>query len=193
MKMPASKKVDYLCELLDAIQDTSQLELCSYYKVPEDGSYPFIPLRTKRFVAALSIAMELAQPNRLGRPNFLDVGCGDGTKVLIASAFGCNASGIEHDPECVKRARSLYRRTSIETVDALQYEHYGDFDIVYFYCPIRDTEKQILLEQRIASQVRPGTILIQFLKKNVDLRGAPREPDLEIVNNTLCIYRKKAV
>ena len=49
--------------------------------------------------------------------HFVDLGCGDGRLVVEAAArFGCKATGVENDPELVKRARE---RAAAAGVDGL--------------------------------------------------------------------------
>ena len=86
------------------------------------------------YVALLAEAM----PDVEG-PRFLEVGCGIGTRMLIArEMFGLDVSGIERVPEYVAQAKEL--GLSVECTDALGWEGYGTFDVVWLNRPFRDPE-----------------------------------------------------
>jgi len=53
-----------------------------------------------------------------------------------------------------------YPSDAVTQADALEFDRYGDYDIVYFFRPISIHEQLKRMEDRILEQVRPGTILI---------------------------------
>jgi trans-aconitate methyltransferase len=92
-------------------------------------------------------------------PRFLDVGCGPGTKMLLASRFfGLDAAGIEISPEMAGAAQA---HGPVTTGDALQVPAgtYGQFDLIWLYRPFRDPELEEKLEARIMDEMKPGAIL----------------------------------
>lgn len=106
------------------------------------------------------IAMDHSGPKR-----FLDVGCGGGLKVLTALRYFDEVSGFDFQASYVSVAEDLMRRGDVERAnvfeaDALLFEGYGDFEVIYFYRPIRDEEKLIEMEKRIVDMSKPGAILI---------------------------------
>ena len=44
--------------------------------------------------------------------------------------------------------------------DALEFDRYGDYDVVYMYRPLRDPELMKRLLRRIAAQLKPGAVMI---------------------------------
>ncbi len=106
------------------------------------------------YVALLAEAM----PDVEG-PRFLEVGCGIGTRMLIArEMFGLDVSGIERVPEYVAQAKEL--GLSVECIDALGWEGYGTFDVVWLNRPFRDPEMELALEGQIWAEVEPGTVVL---------------------------------
>lgn len=102
---------------------------------------------------------------RGGAGSFLDIGCGSGIKMLAALGLFERATGIEYDPGYAAAARWLCDRAGhgaaqVIQADALTFEGYDAFDVIYFYRPMRDGERMEALERRICAQARPGTLLI---------------------------------
>ena len=117
---------------------------------------PWMPFQWADFTALLAeCAAEAAGPA------FIDVGCGVGTKMLIAAELlGLDAHGVERDPGMAAYARERQRGTTW-LADALELpqEFWGAFDIVWMYRPFRDSGRQARLEQRVYAGMRPGAIL----------------------------------
>jgi len=63
----------------------------------------------------------------------------------------------------------------------------GDFDVVYFYCPFSDHDKQRVLEERIIKDMKPGAILIAHLPQS-GLMGM-MSPE-ELYKSGRCFMRK---
>ena len=130
------------------------------------GAYPDIPIGPSEFIEHLHAARRVALARKTRQPlRFLDVGCGSGLTVLLASELFDEAVGIEIDPGYVSAATEMLRRAEvpngrIEHADALLFEDYGAYDIIYFFRPLRDIDLLRQLERRILAQARPGTILI---------------------------------
>ena len=142
------------------------------------GCFPDISLPNSEFLrhahAAYRILLTLG---RAGPSKFIDVGCGGGLKVITAAQIFGQASGLEFDSGYAEAARRLVEKSSLNNCtiiegDGLSFRDYGDFDIVYFYRPMRNEEMLNRLEKKIMSCVRPGTLLIapyaQFHYRHLD-------------------------
>jgi SAM-dependent methyltransferase len=121
---------------------------------PKSPTLPWMPFQPADF---LSIVFECI-PEMKGR-KFLDVGCGPGTKMLLAKQFyGLNVHGIELNPAmaCV-----AFKEGSVKTCDALQVPAgtYRAFDLIWLYRPFRDPQLEEELEARITDEMKPGAIL----------------------------------
>lgn len=132
----------------------------------EHGCFPDIGLANSDFHAHMHAAYRLSLAMRLPRPaRFLDVGCGAGMKVYAALRYFDEATGFDFDPAYVTAAKRFLSldgaaNTTVFEQDALTFDGYENFDIVYFYRPISDESLLIEMERRIASTARPETILI---------------------------------
>lgn len=129
-------------------------------KVPEDDRRytPWMPFSTPAFVALLAEAMPEAQPAG-GDIRFLDIGCGPGSKMLIArDLFGLDATGFDRVPEYVAAARSL--GLDAHDADAGHYAAYGRFQVIWFNRVARDAAIQARIEAKIWRDAADGTLVI---------------------------------
>ncbi len=130
------------------------------------GAFADIPLPHCLFLDDLLAARRVLLARQGERADaFLDVGCGLGVKVLAAAPFFSRAVGLEYDPGYAAAARALLDRSGVPNVTVVQgdgrsFAGYGDFDVVYFFRPMKDAAGLVALERAIADSVRPFTILI---------------------------------
>lgn len=136
--------------------------------VRDDGSYIMVPFHPVTFATVLDKAGQLLVEKRKypdHRKRFVDVGAGAGFKVFMAEKMGFQATGIEFDEKYVDFGRNLLGLTGEDWSGKLIHQdalktNYKDFDIIYFYRPIRDEEGQAKLEERILSTMRDDAIVI---------------------------------
>ena len=135
------------------------------------GCFRDIALSGSRFMEAMHAAYRLRLAMRAGPTRFLDIGCGGGLKILSAAQFFDVCHGIEYDPGYAEAGARLMRTVEppehvrsgdlrVFEGDALAFEDYGAYDVLYFYRPIRLEEGMEALERRILDQARPGAILV---------------------------------
>lgn len=145
-----------------------------------NGEYPYVPYDIDHFEDLLNkvkLIQELVpQRDPKESPRFVDVGCGIGTKLLLARMAGFHVTGIEMTHNYVKVAKKLlshtghnnwqynrYRSTgrSYEIIegDAL-IQDYSPYDVIYFYCPLKDYKMQEKLNLQIVRTARKGAIFI---------------------------------
>ncbi|WP_263719835.1 class I SAM-dependent methyltransferase [Albidovulum sediminicola] len=130
------------------------------------GCFADIPTRVSLFLEIAQLAYRVLLARRhTGPGRFLDVGCGSGIKVALATQIFATADGIEYDPgyaENARRALPLLRadRGRIFEGDALAFDSYGDYDVIYLYRPMQNDALMRQLEERILDQARPGTLLL---------------------------------
>ena len=131
------------------------------------GEYPYIALAPSRFEDQLKIVAGMF--DREHDITFVDVGCGLGTKLVLArhTAGIRYVVGIEKHPKYVRLAKKLLRGSGAVIIkgDALDMD-YGQYDIIYFYCPLRDHLKQQTLEARIIETMKPGAFVMAHLKQS---------------------------
>ena len=129
------------------------------------GLHPDTRLRTSVFLghahAAYRVLLAQARP---GRSTFLDVGCGLGQKVLLARHFFDQADGVELDEGYAAASKKLFSHMQSQArvfeEDALEFNGYGEYRLVYFFKPMQDQDGLLRLEERIVQGVQPGTVLI---------------------------------
>ncbi len=88
---------------------------------------------------------------------FLDVGCGIGTKLLLARFLGWgDVTGIELRPEYGEVARRLCPEADVFVADAFEWDGYGEFDVVFMYRPCIPDDLERHLEDRVLSLMKPN-------------------------------------
>ncbi len=133
-----------------------------------------LPIRSFEMLMSAAYRVCLAQnPQRMLR--FLDVGCGGGTKVFVATRYFRQADGLEYDQGYADSAcRTLQivgaSNSIIHCADAMTFENYSDYDVIYFYRPLRTDELLEKMEQQIMKQARIGTILVAPYDSSLNTR-----------------------
>jgi SAM-dependent methyltransferase len=128
--------------------------------------FPDIALANSEFHEHLHAAYRVILAQRRTDPvRFLDVGCGGGLKVLTAFRYFPQSDGFDFDPAYVAAAHDLLAKDDglnchVFEQDALTFDGYGNYDVIYFYRPISEERLLIQMEQAIAAQARPGTVLV---------------------------------
>ncbi len=119
-------------------------------ELPE-GCFGWFPYPISQFVTYLVDALTAAEG-----PRFLDVGCGPGTKLILAQGlFQLDAAGLEIVPEFVEAARHRYLK--VAETDARTWDGYAGADIVFVNRPCSDQEQ---LERHIMDSMKPNGVLI---------------------------------
>lgn len=98
-------------------------------------------------------------------PKLLDCGCGVGNVVALASVFGFRAYGIEYDSETLRRGREMMKKfrlpkSSLFQGDLLEFDGFGDYDVLYGYCPLSKGDLERQFEERMLQQMKPGAIVV---------------------------------
>lgn len=90
---------------------------------------------------------------------FLEVGCGPGTKMMLArDLFGLDVTGFDRVTEYVAAAKE--QGLNVAECDAFDFQAYGKFDIVFFNRPFRDRPTQRDLEALVYRKIRRGAVVI---------------------------------
>ena len=133
----------------------------------EDAQFGCHPYRLADFLTLLfqaQRALELIHGAEGAKAaKFLDVGCGVGTKVYLAGVIHWGAHGIENDATVAEFASQFVAdipSCRIMATEALTFADYGDYDVIFFYRPLRDEWLQEQLEATIYAQAREGCVLL---------------------------------
>jgi len=139
----------------------------SFEDTGNKGHYRLIPFNSHRFIELMERVKKVWQTYckiKLPHPNqyasFLDVGCGIGTKIQLASNLGFEAKGIENNKNYIKFAKKLCYDNNIIDIDGRNYMFYDKYNIIYFYVPNTKEEFEIEMETKIIKDCREGTILL---------------------------------
>lgn len=120
--------------------------------VDENGFFGYHPLPLTEFLRGME---ELGEP----RGRFLDLGCGLGTKLLLAHYLGWSElAGVEHEPVLAFRAELIVPEATIYQTDACCFDCAG-FDAIYTYRLCQDLGRQDALGRHIARTADPGTLV----------------------------------
>lgn len=166
---PAHGMLTQQTEVTDAVFIALQQYLQPETQAPEaaaHGCFPDISLLPSRFAEHAHAAYRVMLARQADRPiRFLDVGCGCGVKVLSASILFDQADGLEFDAGYAAVARDFLARSdagncNVIQGDALAFDGYADYDVIYFFRPMMTDDGLIALEDRILNHARPGTVLI---------------------------------
>lgn len=101
---------------------------------------------------------------------FFDVGCGKGYVLWKAGQWGFDrVGGVEYDwklyKTCEANLEKLGVRKAVDITcgDACEYEHYGDYDVFYFFNPFMDDVMRRVME-KILDQCAGKEIMILYYR-----------------------------
>lgn len=132
--------------------------------IRDNGQFADIPLPMAEFLRQLMLTRRIGVAQGKAALRFLDVGCGTGLKVMMAAEVLGHADGLEYQPDLARVAGRMLRRAGVASRvmagDALGFDGYGRYDVIYFYRPIHQPDQMAMLEARIAAQAQAGALLI---------------------------------
>lgn len=134
--------------------------------IPGQQSYSDIPLSGAHFFELIDAAQRiLLAQGHAGPMRFLDMGCGGGSKVVAALGAFEDARGADFNPAYVTAAHTFLTQLGLDTglieqADALTYDRYGEFDVIYFYRPLKSPDLAARMEARVVEQARPGAVIV---------------------------------
>jgi len=151
LEAPSTPRARSVQAVLSWAQDTEHQYL-SHRPSRNKTCNPWMPFQIGEFLSFMAEIMAVANGAM-----FLDVGGGPGTKPKLAEElFGLIGAEIEVDGQ-MAQAASLLCRTFHQ--DALGFEDYGSYDIVWLYRPFSSPWHENELELEIMGQMKPGAIL----------------------------------
>jgi hypothetical protein len=121
----------------------------------DDTQYKWVPFPCGTFVEICIDAFFVLGQDRTKK--FLDIGCGIGTKVMLADVL-FDAHGFDINEEYLNLANQIgCKRTFIQ--DAMSYEGYDEYDFLYFYRPFKDDTLEREFEERVYQKMKSGALL----------------------------------
>lgn len=133
-----------------------------YHDTP--GHHGDLPYPSTDFLRYAMAARRICLAMDKHSPAFLDVGCGIGLKVFQAAEIFAQADGLEYEADHAATGQAMMQRggwpnARIVQGDALTFDRYGDYDVLYVYKPMYGDALQ-QMEARLIALARPGTLLI---------------------------------
>ncbi len=129
------------------------------------GFHRDIPYPMSSYSKMLGAAYRVCLAQRKAAPlRFLDVGSGGGSKVLAATTCFDLCDGLEYEENAVETGAALLgwlapKNCRLIHGDGLTFDGYDQYDVIYYFRPIANTELMTELEDRIVSSAKPGTVL----------------------------------
>jgi SAM-dependent methyltransferase len=172
------------------INELVGLEAVSIDNSKTGDHWNFKPHPLSRFGYLVNAVLLHTQTNYMGQPtSLLEVGCGVGTKlVMVDKVFGLDSDGFDINPEYVASARALIRQydsaASAVVNDALLFNGYGSYDIVFHNRPIWVYDVAMALEAQVTEHMSSGAYLI--------LGNSPSKLDWPIIatDTAMAVYQK---
>jgi len=164
---------DLLSKPPDEITRMLDIALHAAIKSPEQDPdaagymcFPDIAFPARGFDQLVSAAYRLLLVQGRARDGrFLDVGCGAGSRCYLASRYFGRCDGVEYDPGYVESARRFFsrcgdRHLNVIHADGITFDRYHEYDVIYYYRPLRDDAVLARLERQILTNARPGTVIL---------------------------------
>ena len=155
----------------------------------DHGCFADIPLNIKPFEQLMRVAYRLLLiQGKAHSSKFLDVGCGGGTKVLVASEYFTECHGLDFEADYVAAGQQMLQLTDSDTcrifqADGLTFDQYDNYDVIYFYRPLRDDALLAQMEDQIFSNAKPGTVILAPYTGSLE-----RRPEIDYPSVKDCVF-----
>jgi SAM-dependent methyltransferase len=133
----------------------------------DDHAFGYRPYPLGAFGAMLDVAVNEWDKDHEGhkRPRFLEVGCGPGTKLVLADeVFHLQTYGFDVSPKYVQAASDLVgacgNTAGIWKQDVRAFDEWHNYDIISLNRPLRDYQDELRLELDVFGEMNIGSILI---------------------------------
>ena len=134
--------------------------LHSNHDVCDNENYHYIAFPPSSFIDILFEGYFLLEGDTSKK--FLDVGCGIGTTVLMASNL-FDAYGFDYNQELVSRAQGVVGdRVCYD--DASTFDRYDQFDFIYYYRPFVNDDFQLQFEERVLNGMKKGALICPVME-----------------------------
>ena len=153
-----TKHILNITSLLNEITEYFQNELETEKK--DENSWNYIPNRD--YLNLSKKLLLIKKSYKYKTPTFLDCGCGIGLISVFAEQHGFTSTGLEIQDKSIEIAKKISFCKFIKK-DILKYKKYGDYDVIYFYCPFNINRKpnpQEIFEKIVADQMKIGAFVI---------------------------------
>lgn len=162
-----------LTDLVDDVQRYFMLELeggiAAHRGRPE--SWAFVGMDTA--VALEQLEFALGCLGGMRSPLFVDCGAGLGFIGMLARGLGFRPVGIEISPRYVELAGKLLPWAGVAEGDVLEYDAYGEADVIFYYGPFKDEALQERFELKVERDAKSGAVIVANRKVSDAWRASP--------------------
>jgi len=135
------------------------IKIAVNHKDSRKGNYAYLPFSHMTFFKGLKKILE-EQGKKPKDVRFLDVGCGMGTKLILAQILKIGTvHGIEVNKNYAKIAQRL-QGVTIHQMDAIKFKNYGQYDVIYLYHPIQNEKKSVGLDRLVRTEMNEDAVLL---------------------------------
>ena len=147
---------------------------------PEEGAYGYIPIDITEFLDSLMTLDGVLKNDADYRHSdlpyrpcaFLEVGCGTGRNLYLlkhAKEFRFNKIvGFDIGQDYISYGQRLYGLGNDIFVDDCMTFDYGGFDVVFFYRPFHDAEKEAAFESRLIETMKRGAFVVGHINESLE-------------------------
>jgi len=126
---------------------------------------------------------------------FLDIGCGIGNVVKMAERIGFNACGLEYNAKIYKVAKTFSKRSyhipsRVIRGDMLTFENYHEYDVLYYYQPMANSDIMGDFAKRLARKMKVGAYVIPHGTNSFKGMKSFRLVPLRPAQDTWNVYKK---
>lgn len=147
--------------LLSIIQKISDSQKNAFNLHPSKGlkgCYPYINITMHGFYKELKALNKIEV---LRSKEFVDYGSGIGMTMAIANyCFGMIAVGYEYNKKLIDKCKEFFYYRTYKANLITQILAQDSYDVVYFFCPMYDRNKELKFEKKAIKSVRIGGYLI---------------------------------
>jgi SAM-dependent methyltransferase len=131
--------------------------------------FGYRPYPAGAFCSLLHEAVKVVPPHfASAAKSFLEVGCGTGTKLVLANKiFDLMVYGFDKHLDYFKASQDLVHKygtqhpiSYIWRQDVKDFHDWKLFDIIFLNRPLRDNKEQLALEEEVYDRMLPGSVLI---------------------------------
>lgn len=167
-------------EILETLYHLECAISATYASKVEKNNWNYIPFSHLAFFKGLSYVTK-----RLGTTDlsFLELGCGLGTKLYIASKWvGIKfVAGVEVVREYVEIARNMLDSCNVDVYhsDVRDFRGYDHYDIIYTYGEVLSQNESWHLERKLKEKMKVGAVLMTSFVGGMALWRKQEQNDYE--------------
>lgn len=171
-----------------------------HWKKSNTKHYCFIPSAANSAVDYIMFARSYlsTKANSATRYKFLDCGCGIGNIIIMAAKVGFDATGLEYEADTFALAKDMlldgcigvwghpYFSPKVIRGDILHFQHYKDYDVIYYFAPIKDQELGKRFVKKLITDAKVGALILAYGGEDI----LSTDSRLNNIEGRLGIYEK---